>query len=326
MITMKLLITGGSGFIGMHLVDSFIFRGLDFINIDKQKPQKDDQVKKWIECNILEFEKLDEIIKNYQPTHVIHLAANTSVDGATLLDYKDNIEGTKNLIEILKKTTSVKRIIITSSQHVRKPGSGVSNDDEDYVPHGIYGKSKMLTEIITKQANLSCDWIIIRPTTIWGPYHQHLPNGLWKIIKKGFYIHPYNDKVIRSYGYVKNIVWQIEMLLFSSTDLVLKRVYYVGDRNIKQIDWINAFSLALTKKKVRFVPIYCIKLLGLLGDILSLTGIKFPMTSERFFNLTTSNPVPIEPIFTIFGDPPYSLAEGVTETINWMNQQNIYKK
>ena len=319
----RILITGGSGFIGTHYLLSSIKKGLEILNIDCVAPKRIDLIKYWKDCNILDFEKFSEIFRSFQPSIVLHFAANTNTNGKTLEDYSSNTIGTKNVLDTIKKTPSISRVIITSSQHVRKPGTGLSSNIQEYFPHGLYGESKVITEKFTINSSLDCVWTIIRPTTIWGPYHNHLANGLWKIMKKGLYLHPKNDQVIRSYGYVKNLVWSIDRILEAQEALINKKIYYLGDDLIKQSEWVDAFSLALIGRKTIKIPKFLIYLLSKFGDLVSNFSLDFPMNSSRYFNLTTTNPVPVRESISLFGKPPVSLAVGIEETVTWLNSENI---
>ncbi len=316
---MKILCTGGSGFIGTYLIDSLLKNGSLCINLDTVNPKKTNHEHIWRNCNILNKHYLFEIFSEFKPTEVIHLAARTTTDGKSLDDYIDNIEGTANVLQAIKNTPSISRVIIVSSQHVRKPGSGFPQYDQDFNPHGLYGESKVITEQLTHQANLECIWTIIRPTTVWGPLHPSLPSGLWYFMKKGWYFHPKNDPVVRSYGYVKNVAWQIEKILLGAENDITKKVFYVGERPIYQIDWINAFSIALTGHEVPLIPRELLQLLAWGGDFFGLMNIKFPMNSPRFFNLTTTNPVPLDPVYDLFGTPPFTLDLGIKETKQWLD-------
>lgn len=315
---MKILCTGGSGFIGTHLIDSLLAEEIECINIDIAKPKKQTHNAYWRECNILDFDRLKKTFREFQPSHIVHLAARATMEGKSLEDFRDNTIGTANVLEAIKKNPSISRVVITSTQHVRKPGSGLPQHDEDFDPHGLYGESKVITERLTRDAGLSCVWTIIRPTTVWGPWHPFLSDGLWTIMKRGIYFHSKDDPVIRSYGYVKNVVWQIEKILKAPSELVDHEVLYVADSQTLQINWINAFSMALTKRNVTYVPKEWIRLLARIGDGLGAVGIKFPMNSPRYFNLTTSQPVPIDCVIKKFGAPPYSLEDGITETVSWL--------
>ena len=131
-------------------------------------------------------------------------------------------------------------------------------------------------------------------------------------------MHPGGGQVMRSYGYVKNVIYQIMKMLEAPPDLVDKKVYYTGDRPIDLLDWVNGFSLGLTGRKAKIVPRFLLMFLASVGDMLALIHIKFPLTSSRFRSMTTSNDAPMEPVFDAFGQTPYSLQEGVDETVDWL--------
>ncbi len=57
---MKILCTGGSGFIGTHLIDRFLDKRNEFINIDIAEPKKESHNRYWYECNILDCEESKE--------------------------------------------------------------------------------------------------------------------------------------------------------------------------------------------------------------------------------------------------------------------------
>ena len=269
----------------------------------------------------MNYEILKSIFQYYQPKYVVHLAARTTMEGKNPDNFLDNTVGTQNVLEAIKITPSVSRVIITSTQNVRKPGNTKLQSDNSYNPLGLYGERKALTEEITRNAGLNCTWTIIRPTNIWGPGNSTLNNGLWKIMREGKYFHPKGIPVIRSYGYVGNVIWQIEKILTAPENIINAKTFYVGEPPINQLDWVNAFSKALTGKQVRIVPARFIYLLALIGDFLSRLNIHFPMTTSCYRNLTTSNPVPTQYTIDTFGLPPFSLQEGINNTVQWLNHQ-----
>jgi nucleoside-diphosphate-sugar epimerase len=315
---MKVLVTGGSGFIGTHLVVHLVDCDYEVINVDCAKPRDKRKVAIWRNCSILDVNALRAVFREFQPQLVVHLAAYASMDARSLDEFRPNTEGTANILNTCKESATVERVIITSTQHVRKPGSGYPAHDTDYIPYMFYGESKVITEQLTRAANLKCAWTIIRPTAVWGPGHLLLAEGLWKLMAQGKYFHPSNDPVIRSYGYVKNVVWQIEKLLQADSDAVNGKVFYVADGNMRQYDWINAFARKLTGRDVRTLPVSCIHLLAKVGDGMRAVGLRFPMYSSRFENLITSNAVPVEPTLKLLGLPPDSLDEGIKETVAWL--------
>jgi len=319
---MRLLVTGGSGFIGTNLIQHFSTSVPALMNVDPHPPHVKDHIPYWKQCDILESQTLNELFTIFQPTHVIHLAARTDVAGKSLDDYYVNTKGTRNVLGSIEKTPSVERVIITSSQFVHGPGH-LPVDDNDYEPHTIYGESKVITEKLTKSAKLQPIWTIVRPTNIWGPWHPRYPHEFWRVLARGLYVHPAGKPVIRSYGYVKNVVHQYEQILHASDTLVNQQVYYVGDGNIDNYLWANGFSIAITGKNARRVPRPVLRTIALGGDMVKRTGHTFPLFSSRYQSMISDYATPIEATFEIFGMPPYTLEQGINETVEWLRQEKL---
>ena len=183
--------------------------GHNVANIDIAPPKVSSQTECWQKCDVLDQAKLDLAFARFKPTHVIHLTARTDVEGKTIEDYMVNTVGTSNVLSAINKVSSVERVIITSTQFVYQNGGSVPSGDRDYAPYTVYGESKVMTEELTRNACLKCIWTIIRPTNIWGPWHPRYPFEFWKTLSQGRYLHPGKKKVMRSYGYVGNVIWQI---------------------------------------------------------------------------------------------------------------------
>ena len=315
---MRVLVTGGSGFIGTHLMRHLMSCGHDVINLDCATPTDPNQVSLWRKCSILDRDLLKRVFQDWRPQGVVHLAALASMDVRSLDELRANTEGTSNVLNACKEVATVERVIVTSSQHVRKPGSGPAKSESDYAPLMFYGESKVITEQLTRDAELKCTWTIIRPTSVWGPGNVTLAGGMWRLMFQGKYFHPAHDPVTRSYGYVKNVTWQIEKLLQVVPHAIHGKVFYVADGNMRQQEWINAFSRQISGRDVRTLPVKFIHFLAIIGDGMRAVGLRFPMYSSRFENLITPNPVPIEPTLRLLGTPPYSMDQGIRETVGWL--------
>lgn len=98
----RIFITGGSGFIGTNLIDLFVKKSYNFINLDKAEPIKKDQINYWIKGNIVNMADLESVFSKYHPTVVIHLAARTDTLSTDIKDYLENTQGSKNIIDIVK--------------------------------------------------------------------------------------------------------------------------------------------------------------------------------------------------------------------------------
>ncbi|MGH8572473.1 MAG: NAD-dependent epimerase/dehydratase family protein [Gammaproteobacteria bacterium] len=150
------------------------------------------------------------------------------------------------LLQVVKEFPSIERIIVTSTQFVCEAGYQPRHD-LDFKPYTLYGESKRLTEMATREAGLTCEWTIIRPTTIWGPWSLRYRDVMFKVMTRGLYFHPSKKVVVRSYGYVGNVVWQLERMLSAPREQVDGKVFYVGDRPFDLKVWVDAVSRELMR-------------------------------------------------------------------------------
>lgn len=119
----KILITGGSGFIGTNLVTELLQRNdCRLLNIDKEKPKISEHELIWKQIDLCDKEALSMAIKNFSPDYVIHLAARTDLNGKELMDYDANMAGVSNLLDVLVHIPNLKRAIFASSMYVCEPG------------------------------------------------------------------------------------------------------------------------------------------------------------------------------------------------------------
>lgn len=320
------IVTGGSGFIGLHIIDRLEKSGdFQIINLDVRAPKKEHHRPYWVHCDIMDLERLTGIIVEARPKYLLHLAARTDTDGHVIEEYSVNSTGTMNVITIASRVSSLERLIFVSTQFVVGPGR-LPDGDQDFRPHTAYGASKVAAEKAIRNASLSCVWTIVRPTNVWGAWHPRYPNEFWRVLDRGLYLHPTSKRVVRSYGYVGNVASQICALLFESPELVDRKVFYVGDAPIELLDWVNAFSLRLTGRRARVVPKVVVHVLALLGDGLATAGIKFPITSSRLRSMTQDYPTPMEPTFRLLGEPEKSLDQAVEETVVWLRGTDGFRR
>lgn len=314
---MRLLVTGGSGFIGTNFMAGHIQRGTPLVNLDWNPPLDPAQRPFWKQVDLMDQQALQKAFAEFQPTHVVHLAARTDTDEKTDVDaYRQNHEGTRILLEVVKQFPAIERIIVTSTQFVCEAGYQPKHD-LDFKPFTVYGESKRRTEMITREAGLTCTWTIIRPTTIWGPYSLRYRDVMFKVMRKGLYFHPGKGKVIRSYGYVGNVAWQIDQMLTAPRERVNGQVFYVGDRPFDLKVWVEEVSKQLIGKPVRYIPGWLIRTIALGGDVLKFLRIPFPITSGRFRSMTSDYITPMDKTIAAFGEAPYSMEAGIKEMVKW---------
>ncbi|MHA6249433.1 NAD-dependent epimerase/dehydratase family protein [Pontibacter sp. CAU 1760] len=322
---MRILIIGGSGFIGTNLVEECLDKGISLLNADWNPPLNPMHASSWVECDIMDKDALQKVFSTFQPTEVVHLAARTDTDiydlNGDLNEYAQNVEGNKNVLDCIKNTPGIERVIMTSTMFVCEAGY-MPKHDQDFKPFTLYGVSKMIGENDTRKAKLNCTWTIIRPQTIWGPWCMRYRDTMFKVMRKGLYIHPSKKNVQRSYGYVGNVVWQIQQILSAPAEKVHQQVLYVGDEPINLLNWVKCVSRELTGKQVRVFPTSFVKAIALTGDLLKKVKVTLPLTSTRYDSMTQDYLTPIGKTYNILGRPPYSMEEGVKKIIDWYRNES----
>ena len=251
------------------------------------------------------------------------MAARTDLsENATIDDYKDNYLGVENLIKCANDVSTIQMCAIYSSMLVCRSGY-TQRDPYDFSPSTIYGESKVRAERAILSSNPKFPWVILRPTTIWGPWHLRLRREFYRIIKSGLYFHPQYKDCRRSYGYVKNAVDQTLNIIFSDPELVRSRPFYLADTPIVVRDYVNCFSNQINGKTPMTLPYPLSKTIAVFGDLLKIFGLKFPVTSFRLNNMTSDNVINNESTVQICGKQQYSMEDGVVETVNWFKNFEI---
>ena len=322
---MKILIVGGSGFIGTNYIE-FLLRKtqVDFLNIDSLAPKNPLHESYWKKCDLMDVDNLKKIVLDYSPTHIVYLAAKIGVHNSDSNAFSANTAGLKNFVDIINDCSSVERVIFTSSFIVCKVGY-IPKNDTDYCPNTAYGESKVKgEEIIRAQSGSSYLKTIIRPISIWGPWGEEPYKNLFKSIAQGWYFHIGSGHYKRSLGYVGNFVYQIHQILLAPKEAIDSKVIYLADYLPTDLyEMTNSISQVAGARKIRHIPLFLMKIAAKFGDVFMVLGLKgFPMNSFRLNNILTQYVFDMNPIENIAGKLPYTLKEGIEETVGYLRDRN----
>lgn len=152
----NILVTGGAGYIGSHIVENLVKtkdRVIILDNLVTGYKRLINKKAKFIKADIKNKKNLIKIIKNNKISSIIHLAAYLNVSEAERNKkkyYNNNIIGTKNLIEACNNS-SVKNIIFSSSCAVYGNVRGAVSENKKPKPGGYYGYTKFKGEELLKK-------------------------------------------------------------------------------------------------------------------------------------------------------------------------------
>ncbi|MDC0271292.1 NAD(P)-dependent oxidoreductase [Akkermansiaceae bacterium] len=310
----NLLIVGGSGFIGTNYCA--LFSNKYNIRVIDIQPSCNAEYRF---VDALDFDKLSAEIKSFTPNYIIDFAARTDVNNEISAKdgYSINWEIAKNILSICRKSkVRVESIVFTSTQYVIGPDSN-SFEKYSYSPHTTYGESKVIMEKLVREVT-DLHWNIVRPTNVWGPFHQRYANELYWLMKRGlFYVPRESLNVLKSYAYVGTVCKQIDAILNCQTH---SEVFYVGDRPVKQFEWLD-LQANICGGRIKIAPMWLFKVLAFIGDLLMKIGVKFPVKSQRLDNMLIEYLVPMDDTFRLVECESLDEACAIDSTKKWLHEK-----
>jgi nucleoside-diphosphate-sugar epimerase len=260
------------------------------------------------------------------PDYVLHFGARTDLDEhENLSGYSANIQGVRNMVDAIKSTPGIQRTIFASSQLVCRVGYQPVND-EDYCPNTLYGHSKVIGEqIVRASGEVGGSWVLVRPTSIWGPWFDIPYRTFFMTINKGIYIHSGKIQTHKKWGFVLNSVHQIHKLLIRPDEEINSKTFYLADYSPLILkDFANAVQKEMGARKIMTLPFWFMRLIATGGDLLKIFFWKNPpLTSFRLNNIVTNEIQDTSSLEAITGPLPFSYHTGIEKTVIWLKSQNI---
>jgi UDP-glucose 4-epimerase len=247
------LVTGGAGFMGSHLVDSLMRTKAKVRVLDNLSNGSLENIKTWLNSpgfkfvngDLLKKADIAQAIKGCQI--VFHLAANPEVRLSSVapdVHFKQNVMTTYNLLEALRTSKNAEYFVFTSSSTVYGDASKIPTP-EDYAPLepiSVYGASKLASEaLITAYAHTyGFKAVIYRLANITGPRSSHgvIYDFIGKLRKNPRELEILGDGTqAKSYLHVDDCV---DAMLFAY-EKISKPVEVF---NLGSEDWVNVKSIA----------------------------------------------------------------------------------
>ena len=214
---MRVFVTGGTGFIGEHLIRKLLDRGYEVNAIYRSESKlKEANVfhnnLRWFKGDITDFASLENSIIGC--SYIFHTAAYAMAREKEKNDfYRYNVDGTKNILDLALKY-NVKKVVVTSTAGVFGPSieREINEDSVPSVPYFTgYEHSKAECEKLIKEyVNKGLNIVIVNPTRVFGYGRLSQSNSTTIMIKKfiegKWHFIPGNGKSVGNYSYVNDVV------------------------------------------------------------------------------------------------------------------------
>ena len=322
----KAIVTGGGGFLGKALCVELKDLGYEVIALARGSyPELELLGITTRQCDI--SEPLDNFVDDFKDAEVIfHTAAKVKMWGDYKDFYKINVEGTKNLISMAKKS-GIKKFIYTSSPSVIADGTNLKGINESYdypkAHKANYPKTKAIAErIVLEENSHEFKTVSLRPHLIWGPGDNNFVPTILERAKAGKLVRVGNGKNLVDLSFIDDCV-SAHICALTAVDTNPKasgKAYFISQGEPVELwSWIDEVLVKngqpKIKKSIPFMVAY--NLARLLEGVYKLFSIKSepPLTKFLVSEMATDHYFDISRAKKHLGyEPKYSISEAIEIT------------
>lgn len=322
---MKAFVTGGTGFIGSHLVDTLInneaFSEIRCLIRNNEKWLKGKSFTR-VKGNLDDLSVLKKAVKDVDV--IFHLAGRVKAPSYEELRHA-NVDGTENLLRTAQKEDVPKIIVLSSLAAAGPSQNGPVTEEDPMNPISNYGKSKKQMEAkIHELADGDTSISILRPPAVYGPREDQIYSFFKMVNKRICPIIGDGRRPRISMVYVGDV---INGILKAAED---KRpgvnTYFISGPSIYTWNEIRGTTTKVLGKKalpIYVKPKYVKKIAGAVEKTASFFGVYPVLNREKAKELIlewtcSSDKAQQELDYS----PQYSLGEGISRTIHWYQQHH----
>ncbi len=259
----KALIFGIGGFVGPYLARELKEHGYEIYGADTREAEDFLNFNGYLKCNILDKENVKKVIEKVQPTHIINLAAVSSVGQSWRIPdvtMQVNVNGTLNIFESCLLLNIKPKILLIGSSEEYIPSDHPMDENTPINANNPYGISKVAQEQFAKIYREKYNWDIFcvrafnhigigqRPDFVipsWCKQVANIEKGVQKpIISVG------NIDVSRDFTDVRDIVNGYRLVLESNDS---SEIFNIGSGNCYSLKNLLSLILSFTSKKIQVI-------------------------------------------------------------------------
>ncbi len=261
----NVLVTGGTGFVGSHLVEELINQRANVVTtFEYTDPLSYFMVKGFdkkvvmAQVDIADFDGVMDLVTKFEIDYIFHLAAQAIVTTAyanPLKTIKSNVMGTTNILESARLYPKIKAVVVASSDKAYgKLASGQYIETDPVKGDHPYDVSKSATDLISRMyfKTYQVPVVITRFGNIYGEgdnnFSRIIPGIMMSLLKNETLELRSDGKAVRDYLYVKDVV-KGYLMLAEKIDEVKGEAFNFGSNDtLSVIDLIKEIEKALGKK------------------------------------------------------------------------------
>ncbi|TBH21876.1 NAD-dependent epimerase/dehydratase family protein [Thermus thermamylovorans] len=182
---MRVLVTGGAGFIGSHIVHSLVEEGVEVAVLDNLATGKRENVPQGIyfyKVDLRDRDGVERVFREFRPTHVSHQAAQASVKVSVenpVLDFEVNLLGGLNLLEAMRRWGAEKLVFASTGGAIYGEVAEGEVAEEAWPPRPkspyAAGKAAFEHYLSAYGQNYGLKWVSLRYANVYGPRQD--PHG-----------------------------------------------------------------------------------------------------------------------------------------------------
>ena len=312
----RILVIGGSGFIGSYLIQRLLEQENEIINFDKEPSTISNQNLKTITGDVRISKSFDELPSKIDLVYILAAEHRDDIKDHKVY-YDTNHIGMNNIIEYCKRSL-INNIIFYSSAAVY--GNNFTNSSEEASnlnPENHYGKSKILAESelnnwISQDDNRRL--IVIRPSVVYGKGSKSNMNRMIDYIMKGRFIMVGKGNNLKTVCYVENLI-DFTLYIQKPSNESCQVYNYADFPHYKMNRLIEQIS-RLVKKRVIKMPYILAYSIGLSFDFISfITKKKNNMSSDRVRKFCSDTSLSTKKIEDLGYKPKYNLIDSINKSI-----------
>ena len=317
----KIVVTGGSGFIGAHFCHELTKRGDEVVILDLIEPSSDIPHDRFVQGDIRDEVAVREAFDGCD--EVLHLAAAHHDFGIEEQTFYDVNEQGIRVITAVMDELKIARMVFYSTVAVY--GSAIPPLSEETIPQpeSFYGKSKLAGEKVLEtwsQQGGDRQCLVIRPTVTYGTNNFANMYSLLRQIDKGGFFFASGSTNIKSLSYIENIA-DATFFLMDKNDLSAFEIFNYIDKpdltSVEIAEWCYT-SLGKTPPRLR-IPLWILLLGAKPFDlIIALTGKNLPVSTARIKKLfVDQTKFEAQKIIDAGFIAEATVRQGIERTANW---------